>query len=100
MSSLRTVTRPSLFLRSGFHQAMSHVNGLVEELSTDALVMDGESVGTGTRSAEELMRALEDVRRALANLRVAGSPLQIMQRAATELVTSCGFERVLITRMT
>lgn len=62
---------------------MGHVNGSVEELA-------GDAVG---------MRALESVRLGLAGLRAAGSPLQLLQRAATELVVSCGFERALITRI-
>src|SRR5438093_342063 len=78
---------------------MGQVNGSVEELANAAIEIDGESAFGGARSREEMMRALESVRRGLASLRVAGSPLQLLQRAATELVVSCGFERALITRM-
>lgn len=76
------------------------MNGTVEELVNEAVRTDGESLVAGGRSPEEMMHALESVRRGLASLRVAASPLQLMQRAAVELVVSCGFERALITRMT
>jgi DNA-binding NarL/FixJ family response regulator len=79
---------------------MVHVNGSVEELVNDAVGIDATSVDASAHPPEEMMRALESVRCALASLRVAGSPLQLMQRAVTELVVSCGFERALISRMT
>jgi len=77
-------------------------NGVVATDAPPDLFVDGMpgAVGDGRRSLVDVMSALECVRRALANLRVAGSPLELLQRAVTELVASCGFERVLITRMT
>lgn len=78
-------------------QAMRHVNGSLEEIARDAVGIDGEGADAGGRFPEERMRALESVRLGLAGLRVAASPLQLLQRAATELVVSCGFERALIT---
>jgi len=78
---------------------MSHVIAPIEELANDAIGIGDESAADGVRSPEEMMVALESVRRGLASLRVAGSPLQLLQRAASELVVSCGFERALITRM-
>lgn len=78
---------------------MGQVTGSIDELTTIAIGVDGEGLDPGARSPEEMMQALESVRRGLASLRVAGSPLQLLQRAATELVISCGFERALITRM-
>jgi LuxR family transcriptional regulator, regulator of acetate metabolism len=83
-----------------FHHAMGHVNGSVEEVVIDTVEIDTASADLSAHSPEETMRALEAVRRGLAGLRVAGSPLQLLQRAATELVVSCGFERAVITRMT
>jgi len=43
--------------------------------------------------------ALGGLRVALARLRVGCSPAELLQRAAVELVESCGFERVVIARM-
>jgi DNA-binding NarL/FixJ family response regulator len=79
---------------------MGHVNGSVDELVSDAVEIEVAGADLSAHSPEETMRALESVRRGLASLRVAASPLQLLQRAATELVVSCGFERALITRMT
>lgn len=78
---------------------MGHVIESIDEVTSDAIGFEGENTPAGARSPEEIMQALESVRCGLASLRVAGSPLQLLQRAATELVTSCGFERALITRM-
>jgi len=79
---------------------MGHVNGSVDELVSDAVELEVAGADLSAHSPADTMRALESVRRGLTGLRVAGSPLQLLQRAATELVVSCGFERVLITRMT
>lgn len=83
-------------------QAVEPDNGAVAPDALPASLVDGMlgAVGNGRRSLEDVMSALECVGRALGNLRGAGSPLELLQRAATELVVSCGFERVLVTRMT
>lgn len=98
-SFFRTTVSVFILANSVLHQVMSPVIESIDELTTDAIGIEGDGAPGGARSPEEMMQALESVRRGLASLRVAGSPLALMQRAVTELVISCGFERAMITRM-